>query len=265
VAFEEVKERMRVAWGAAPFENVEDSLAVMHDDLVRRLDPQPGEEWLDVGCGPGGVAMRAARAGADVTGVDLSDVMIETARRRADEEGLQIAYDVGDAEQLPYGDGSFDVVSSSVGAFIAPDQHAVAGELARVVRVGGRLGLTAWRPGSRVERGVKLSAQFGPPPPEGVGNPFDWGREEHVAELLGDAFELEFHAGDAPDGGPSGEALWEYFLAGVGPMRMLYESLDPGRREEFHRAAVAMYEEDRVGDEIVLPGPYLLTLGRRKQ
>jgi len=264
MTFEELKERQRRAWGAAPFENVEDSLAIMHDDLVSRLDPQQGERWLDVGCGPGGVAMRAARAGAQVTGVDLSDVMIETARRRANEEGLGISCDVGDAEQLPYEDASFDVVSSSVGAFLAPDHQAVARELARVVRPDGRLGMTAWRPGSRVEKGVKLSAQFGPPPPDGVGNPFDWGTEDHVRELLGEAFELEFHAGDAPDRRSSGEALWEYFLAGVGPMRMLYDSLDPERREQFHRAAVEMYEEDRVGDEIVLPGPYLLTLGRRR-
>jgi len=90
VTFEQLKERMRVGWGAAPFENIEGSIAVMHDDLVARLGPQPGERWLDVGCGAGAVAMRAARAGADVTGADLSEVMVETARRRAQEEGLDI-------------------------------------------------------------------------------------------------------------------------------------------------------------------------------
>lgn len=264
MAFEELKQRMRVAWGAAPFENIEDSLEVMHADLVARLDPQPGEKWLDVGCGPGAVGMRAAQAGADVTGVDLSDVMIETARRRAREEGLDIAYDVGDAESLPYDDESFDVLSSSVGLFLAPDHDAVARELTRLARPAGRLGFTAWRPGGRVERGMRLSGRFQPPPPEGAGNPFDWGTEEHVTELLGDAFDLEFHDGDAPDRGSSGEAIWEYLLSGVGPMRMLYDSLDPDRREEFHRAAVEMYEEDRIGDEIVIPGPYLLTLGRRQ-
>jgi SAM-dependent methyltransferase len=208
--------------------------------------------------------MRAARAGAEVTGLDFSEVMIATARRRAGDEGLTISYDVGDVESLPYPDAGFDVVSSSVGIFLAPDHGAVARELARVVGPGGRLGLTAWRPSGRVEKGMRLSARFQPPPPDGVGNPFDWGTEAHVTALLGDAFELEFHGGDAPDRGPSGEALWEHFLSGVGPMRMLYDSLDPERREEFHRAAVEMYEEDRQGDEIVLPGPYLLTLGRRR-
>jgi len=264
VTFEHVKERQRQAWGSAPFEKMEDSLAGMHDDLVARLGPQSGERWLDLACGTGAVAMRAARAGADVTGLDFSDVMIATARRRAEEEGLAISYDVGDAENLPYPDASFDVVSSSVGVFLAPDHEAVAREVARVVRPGGRFAMTAWRPTSRVAKGMKLSARFQPPPPEGIGVPVEWGTEEHVTALLGDAFELEFHEGDAPDRGSSGEELWEYYLAGVGPMRMLYDSLDPDRQEEFHRAAVEMYEEDRQGDEIVLSGPYLLTLGRRR-
>ncbi len=264
MSFEEVKERQRRAWGAAPFEKVEDSIAVMHDDLVRRLDPAPDERWLDVACGPGAVAMRAARAGARVTGVDLSEVMIETARRRAADEGLPISYEAADCERLPFPDTGVDVVSSSVGAFLAPDHEAVARELARVVRPGGRLGLTAWRPGSRVEKGLRLAARFQPPPPEGIGNPFDWGAEEHVRELLGDAFELEFHDGDAPETASSGEALWEYLLAGVGPMRLLWKSLEADRREEFHRAAVELYEQGRRGDGIYLPGPYLLTIGRRR-
>jgi SAM-dependent methyltransferase len=263
MAFEQLKERQRIAWGAAPFEKIEDSIAVMHDDLVRRLGPQPGEKWLDVGCGAGAVAMRAARAGANVTGLDLSEVMVETARRRAAEEGLAISYDVGDCEQLPYADASFDVVSSSVGVFLAPDHEAVARQLARVVEPGGRLGTTCWRPGGPVAKGMQLSARFQPPPPDGIPNPFDWGTEEHVRSLLGDSFELEFHDGDAPQTAESAEALWEYLLAGVGPMKLLFDSLDPDRREEFHRASVEMYEQGRRGDEIYQPRPYLLTLGRR--
>ena len=264
MAFEQVKARQSVAWGAAPFERMEDSIAVMHDDLVRRLDPRAGERWVDLACGTGAVAMRAARLGAEVTGLDFSDVMIETARRRAAAENLAITYDVGDAENVPYPDASFDVASSSVGIFLAPDHAAAARELARIVRPGGRLGLTAWRPGGRVAKGMAISARFQPPPPEGIGNPFDWGTEEHVTALLGDDFVLEFFDGDAPDGGPSGEALWEHFLSGVGPMRTLYDSLDAEQREAFRCASVELYEEDRRGDEICLPGPYLLTLGLRK-
>ena len=264
MTFEQLKERMRVGWGAAPFEKVEGSIAVMHDDLLRRLGPQPGERWLDVGCGAGAVAMRAARAGADVTGSDLSEVMVETARKRAQDEGLDISYDVGDAENLPYADAGFDVVSSSVGLIFAPDHPAVALELARVVRPGGRLGLTAWKADSRVVRGQQLAARYLPPPPEGAGNPFQWGTEEHARELLGGAFELEFHDGDAPLEGESGEQLFEYMLSGVGPMRMLWESLGEEQRQEFRRESVALYEGDRTGDAIHSPGPYLVTIGRRR-
>jgi ubiquinone/menaquinone biosynthesis C-methylase UbiE len=264
VSFEEVKERHRVAWGKAPFETVEGSIAAMHDDVVQRLGPKPGENWLDVGCGAGAVSMRAARAGAKVTGVDISDGMIETARRRADEEGLDIAYQVGDAEQLPVGDASFDVVSSSVGFIFAPNHDVAARELARVVRPGGRIGFTAWCPESRVVRGQRIAAQFGSPPPEGAGNPVDWASEEYVRELLGGAFELEFHDGDASQQADSAEELFDYLLSGVGPMRMLWDSLDPERQEEFRRVNLELYEEDRQGDQICQPGPYLLTLGRRK-
>lgn len=220
--------------------------------------------WLDVGCGTGAVSMRAARAGADVTGVDLSEVMVETARRRAQEEGLAIAYEVGDAENLPCENASFDVLSSSVGLIFAPDHPAVARELARVVRPGGRLGLTAWKPESRVVRGQQLAAKYQPPPPEGAGNPFEWGSEEHVRGLLDGAFELEFHDGDAPLEGESGEALFDQMLSGVGPMRMLWESLDDEKREQFRRDSVALYEEDRTDDGVHSPGPYLLTIGRRR-
>ena len=263
MAFEALKERQRIAWGAAPFEKIEDSIAVMHDDLVERLDPKPGEQWLDLGCGTGAVSMRAARAGAAVTGVDLSEVMIETARRRAREEGLAIEYLVGDAEAVPCPDASFDVVSSSVGVIFAPEHEKAAGELARLVRPGGRLGLTAWRPESSIARSMQVAARFQPPPPEGAGNPFEWSAQDHVSALLGDSFELEFHDGDAPQTAESAEALWEYLLAGVGPMKLLFDSLDPDRREEFHRTSVEMYEQDRRGDGIHQSRPYLLTLGRR--
>jgi SAM-dependent methyltransferase len=151
-----------------------------------------------------------------------------------------------------------------VGLIFAPDHEQAAAELARLVRPDGRLGLTAWTPESGIARGMRVAARFQPPPPEGAGNPFEWAVEDHVSALLGDWFALEFHQGNAPQTGESGEALWDYFLAGVGPTRLLYDSLDPERREEYHRASVELYEQDRRGDEIYQERPYLLTLGRRR-
>jgi ubiquinone/menaquinone biosynthesis C-methylase UbiE len=264
VAFEELKQRQSAAWSAAPFENLEPDIAVMHDDLVRRLAPRPGERWLDVGCGPGAVAMRAARAGAEVTGLDLAPGLIETARRRATDEGLSIGYDIGDVEALPYGDASFDVVSSSVGAIFAPDHRAAASELARVTRPGGRLGLSAWRPEQGIAAMMRIMAEFQPPPPEGAGNPFDWGSEEYVSGLLGDAFELEFVEGDAPQVGESGAEIWRRTRENAGPPKALHESLEPARREELDRRMEGFYEEFRTNGGIYQPRPYLLVLGTRR-
>jgi SAM-dependent methyltransferase len=264
VVFAELKQRQSAAWSAAPFEKLEGDIAVMHDDLVARLAPQAGERWLDVGCGPGAVAMRAARAGADVTGLDLAPGLIETARRRAAEEGLSIAYDVGDCEALPYEDASFDAVSSSVGVIFAVDHSTAARELARVIRPGGRLGISAWRPEGGFCALLELLAEYQPPPPEGVGNPFEWGSEDHVTELLGDSFELEFAEGDAPQKGESGEQVWRLLRENAGPPKLLYESLEPAQREELDRKVTAFYEGFRTNGGIHQPRPYLLVLGTRR-
>jgi SAM-dependent methyltransferase len=263
LTFDELKQRQSAAWSSAPFENLESEIAVMHDDLVGRLAPKPGERWLDVGCGPGALAMRAARAGAAVTGLDLAPGLIETAIRRAAEQGLSIRYDVGDCEALPYEDSSYDAVSSSVGVFLAPDHRVAASELARVTRVGGRLGITAWRPGEGHFAMLRVMADFQSPPPDGVGDPSDWGREEHVSELLGDVFELEFAEGDAPLRGESGLEVWQRLHENAGPPNALRKSLEPQRREELDRRMVAFYEQFRTDGGIRQSRPYLLILGTR--
>jgi SAM-dependent methyltransferase len=264
MAFEELKQRASVVWGAAPFEKVADQIANIHDQLVAELAPRPGEEWLDVGTGTGGVAVRAAREGAKVTGSDLAPTMIETAKRLAEEEALAIRYEVGDAEQLPYGDGSFDVVSSSFGAIFAPDHGAVAREFSRVCRGGGRIGLTAWDPGGGIGDFFRMMAQFQPPPPEGAGNPLDWGREEHARDMLEADFELRFVRDQDPQVGKSGEELWQLFVSSFGPMKVLYESLEEPRNEELHSAYVEHMEQHRQDGRIEAPREYLIILGTRR-
>jgi SAM-dependent methyltransferase len=264
VAFEELKRRQAAAWSAAPFENLEPEIAAMHDDLVRRLAPRPGERWLDVCCGPGAVAMRAARAGAEVTGVDLAPVLIDTAKRLAEEQGLEIGYEVGDCEQLRFADAAFDVVSSTCGIMFAPDHRATARELARVVASGGRIGLANWRPEGGVGEMFRMMAPFQPAPPAGAGNPFDWGREDHVGELLGDAFELEFEEHESVFRIDSGEAYWRLFSENYGPTKTLAESLDAERREDLHRTWVEFFEQRyRRAGEIAHVREYLLVLGTR--
>src|SRR5579862_7686044 len=137
-AFAELKAGQAVVWGSAPWERMSDDAADIYEDLIARLGVTPGATWLDLATGTGAIALRAAERGAVVTGQDLAPGLIETARKLAAEKGLDVAFDVGDCEELPYPDASFDVVSSAQGVVVAPDHRAVAGQLARAGAVVGR-------------------------------------------------------------------------------------------------------------------------------
>src|SRR6266542_2580247 len=147
MAFEELKQRQSVMWGNGPYERVTDTIRDIHALVVERIAPEAGDRWLDLACGTGAVAERAARAGADVTGIDLAPALIETATEKAAAAGLDISFRVGDCENLQDVEtGSFDVVSSTCGVMFAPDHEATARELARVVLPGGKLALANWTP-----------------------------------------------------------------------------------------------------------------------
>ena len=264
MAFDEMKQRASVMWGSAPFEKVADQIANIHDHLVRALNPQPGERWLDVATGTGAVAVRAARARAEVTGSDIAPGLVETAKRLAGEEGVDVTYEVGDAEELPYGNADFDVVSSSFGAIFAPDHKKVAHELARVTKPGGRLGLTAWDPDGGIGALFGRTRPFQPPPPEGAGNPLDWGREEYARDLLGGDFDLSFEHAQDPQVGESGEQIWQLYVQNFGPVKTMYDSLDDERKEELHRTYVDFYEGHRRDGGIEAPREYVIILGRRR-
>jgi SAM-dependent methyltransferase len=264
MGFEELKQRHSVVWGIGPYERVSATLGDLQDDLVTRLEPRPGIHWLDVATGTGEVAKRAAKAGADVVGLDLAPALIETAKGEAEAEGLDITYDVGDAEALPYEDASFDVVSSSCGVMFAPDHAAIAGELARVMRPGGRIGLACWKPEGTLGDMFRVMAKYAPPPPAGAGSPFDWGREEHVTELLDETFDLEFVSLDSMLVAPSAEDVWELFSTSYGPTKTLAESLEADRREALHRDFVDMHAPYEGDQGLRMPRSYLLTLGTRR-
>lgn len=264
MAFTELKERQAAAYSAAPFEQLADSAADIHDHLVDALDATAGETWLDVATGTGAVAIRAARRGAKVTGQDIAGGLVQTARRLAAAEGIEVSYDVNDCEDLPYPDSSFDVVSSAHGAIFAPDHRAVADQITRVCRPGGRIGLTAWRPGGAIAEFFRITASFQPSPPPGAGNPLDWGRPDYVQDLLGDTFSLQFAEAESPQLAWSSAALWQLFTTAFGPVKALAEALEPDRREEFRKAFLAFYDRYRVPGGISSPREYLLIIGRRR-
>jgi SAM-dependent methyltransferase len=265
MAFEELKERLGVVWGSAPFEVCAETISDVHQAVVEAIGAADGKRWLDVACGTGGVAERAAQAGADVTGIDLAPGLIETARRLAAEHGLEIDYRVGDAENLEVDDASFDVVTSTFGVIFAPDQPRAAAELARVTRPGGKVALSTWLPDGGIGAMFQMLTPFQPPLPEGAGVSLDWGRPEHVEELLGGAFELSFETRTSTDSQESGESCWQLYLANFGPVKTLAASLDDDRREELHRAWVNFFETNyRSNGGIEYPREWLLVTGTRR-
>jgi SAM-dependent methyltransferase len=214
--------------------------------------------------GTGAVAILAAKRGADVVGQDLAPALIDTARERSAEEGVEIQFEVGDAEAMTYPDASLDVVTSTCGVMFAPDHEAIAGELARVTKPGGRLALACWTPEGGLGQMFRMMGPFLPPPAPGAGSPFTWGTEEHVKELLGDGFELELEEHVSTLTVSSGEEYWELFASSYGPTKTAAEALDADRREDFHRTWVDFFEALREGDEVVHNREYLLTLGTRR-
>lgn len=124
--FEDLKKRQSVMWGTGPYQRITETLRDIHELVLDRLDPQPGEDVLDLACGTGALAELLAGRGARVTGVDLAPALIETARERAAEQALEIAYRVGDAEALELPDASFGAIGSTCGIMFAPDHAASA-------------------------------------------------------------------------------------------------------------------------------------------
>jgi SAM-dependent methyltransferase len=247
-------------WGAGAYERIAERLAPIHDELVARLRPVPGERWLDLGTGTGEVALRAARAGAEVTALDVAPRLLAEARRKAAAEGLEIRFDEGDAQALPYADAGFDVVSSNFGVVFGPDQEAVARELGRVCRPGGRVGLTAWRPKPLLKA---LYERFQDEPP--ASEHTDWGREERLHELLDPAFELELSAGTWHLEGASPEAVYEFMATSAPPTAAFLDRLPAERESEFRAALVGYWRrfadaEGRVRE----PHDYVLAIGRRR-
>ena len=182
--------------------------------LIELVDPRPDESVLDVGTGSGGLALLAARRGAEVTGIDIAEDGIErAARARAKDEGLNIRFDVGDAQSLPYADAAFDVVVSTFGVIFASDQRKAAGELARVCRAGGRLGLTLMPTDSRSAGAVSIIREFG----DDQGGDHPAAFADRLAELLGGTFDFEARRRDVP--AEPGATTWDEAVDQLGELR----------------------------------------------
>jgi SAM-dependent methyltransferase len=255
-----LKQGARATWAAGDFPAIaERQLWEVGPRIVQTVGVRPGEDVLDVACGSGNAALRAAQAGGRVVGVDLTPELFDAARRLAADAGVAIEWVQGDAEELPFEDESFDVVLSTFGCMFAPRHSVTAHELARVLRPGGRLGLTTWTPEGAVGT---FSATIGPylPPPSPLAEPPSlWGVETHVEGLFtGTGIKLDFERGVVtPEPFESTNAALEFVATKFGPMIMARQFTEAsGRWPELRAELAALYDRDE-------PMEYLLVLGRK--
>jgi SAM-dependent methyltransferase len=241
------------AWAGAAYEHVADEFAPIHDRVVTAVSPRPGDRLLDVACGTGGVALRAARLGAEVVGLDLSAAQLAKARATAAAKGLDVHFDEGDCQAMPYEDASFDVVVTVFGAIFAVSHAAAASELARVCRPGGRLALTAWPHDGWAIVGELVGREY----PEGD-DPTQWVRQEYAQRLLGDSFDLRFDWGRWEVRRDSAEEVWEFAASSVPPFKAWLDGLDADRRGEVEAAYLELFSGGLFRRE------YVLVLGQRR-
>src|SRR4051795_3072860 len=179
-----IKRRQQQTWASGDFGVVGARIVLVAEQLCDAADLRAGWHVLDVATGSGNAAIAAARLGCAAVGVDYVPALLERGRARAAAEGLEVELVEGDAEALPFPDGSFDAVTSVFGSMFAPDHAKAASELLRVCRPGGTIALASWTPDGFIGELFRTIAAH-VPPPAGVASPMLWGTEAHLRELLG--------------------------------------------------------------------------------
>lgn len=232
---ESLKARLKATWMAGDYGHFAKYLEPGALDFLARLAIAPGTTMLDVGCGAGQIAIPAARAGVQVTGVDIAANSIEQARARARAEGLAVRFEEGDAEMLDFADDSFELVVSLIGAMFAPRPERVAAELVRVCRPGGRIVMANWTPEGFIGQMFKTIGKHVPPPPL-MPSPLLWGNEAAVRERLKDGIaELTLTKRQYPFDYPFPPAeVVTFFRTYYGPTNRAFAALDAAGQAALH-------------------------------
>ena len=257
-----LKQGARAAWSTGDYPAIaERQLWPVGAVVVERVGVRTGDDVLDVACGTGNAAIRAAQAGGRVVGVDLTPELFDAGRRLAREAEVEIEWVQGDAEELPFPDASFDVVLSTFGSMFAPRHRVTAHELARVLRPGGRLCVTAWTPDGEMGEFFRTLAGYLPPPSPLAEPPALWGSEQHVRELFeGTDVELAFDRGTvAPVPFDTTDEAIEFMTTKFGPLIMARKLNEvSGRWAELRATLAELYEREE-------PMEYLIVTGRRRE
>ncbi|MGD9588025.1 MAG: class I SAM-dependent methyltransferase [Pyrinomonadaceae bacterium] len=243
---ETLKAKLKTTWEAGDFAEVAKGIESTAEAFVERLNVQPGMKILDVACGSGNLAVIAAKKGADVTGIDIAENLIEAAKKRAEAESLNIKFEQGDAEAMPYAEDSFDLVMTMFGAMFAPRPAVTASELVRVCRPGGRIAMANWTPTGFAGQMFKLSTKYLPPPD--MPPPVLWGVPDEVkARFEGRVSDLQItpRMADMQFDFPP-EDVVVLFKKYFGPTVMAFKALDPSRHQELTDDMLSLWNENNI-------------------
>jgi ubiquinone/menaquinone biosynthesis C-methylase UbiE len=253
-------------WSEGDFSMVASLVHFVAEEMAEALDIVADERILDVACGSGNGSLAAARrAWGNTVGADFVPALLERGRERAAAERLDVEFVEADAQDLPFGDGEFDVSMSIFGAMFAPDQERTAAELLRVVRPGGRIGMANWTPEGRLGTLFKTVAKHVPPPP-GINPPVLWGTEERVRELFSDGVsEVRFERRTSRQVFRSVDHYLEFFRTYFGPIKIAFERVGKDGEAALEADLRALLEEaNTAGDRgLVLEPEYLQVVATR--
>jgi len=257
-----IKARQQKTWASGDYAVVASRIVLVSELLADAADLQAGWQVLDVACGNGNAALAAARCGTHALGIDYVPELLEGGRERAVAEGLDVEFRLGDTEDLPVADGSFDAVLSVFGAMFAPDHQRAANEIIRAARPGGTVGLASWTPDGFIGQMFGVISRHVPGPP-GVASPLLWGTEQHLSDLFGalaaDARSVQRTCTwrfTSPE-----EFVW-FFRRWYGPALKAFEVLEEdGRAGLAHDLSQLARRWDRNhGGSIAIPATYLETI-----
>jgi ubiquinone/menaquinone biosynthesis C-methylase UbiE len=248
-------------WSSGDFAVIGTTLQIVGELLCETVDLRAGERVLDVAAGNGNATLAAARRFARVTSTDYVPALLERGRARAGADGLDVTFEVADAEALPYPAASFDVVLSTFGVMFAPDHTQSASEMMRVCRPGGRIGLASWTPQGFLGDLFKVVAKYVPPAPN-VRSPLLWGTDAHIRELFAGAAAIAHTTRHFAFRYRSPQHWVEVFRAFYGPVHKAFASLDAAGQAALDADLIALLRSaDRGGATgLVVPAEYLETV-----
>ncbi len=245
-----IKARHRALWASGDYPIVADLIVPLGTRIVEAVGVGPTDRVIDVAAGAGNAAIPAARTGAQVVATDLTPELLEVGESRAAREGLQLSWRTADAEDLPFGDDTFDVALSSVGVMFVPFHQPCADELVRVTRPGGRISLINWTPTGFIGQLFSVMKPYAPPPPPGAQPGVLWGNADHVRALFGDRVtDLTTTAETVSvTQFADGAAFRDFFKANYGPTIAAYKTIadDPTRTAELDQAVAELADRNLV-------------------